>query len=101
MFDKMKQLLDMQKQAKRMKKELAETEIEVERLSGKIKMILSGEYNIKDLCIDKELLKEENKNLLEDNLKQAINEASSKIKNIMIDKMKTSMGDLNLPGIST
>ena len=99
MFDKMKQLFDIQKKAKQMKRELADVEVNAEKLDGRIKMTFTGEYNIKDLHIDKELLKGENKNLLEDNLKQAINEASGKIKSIMMDKMKASMGGMNLPGM--
>lgn len=99
MFDKMKQLFDMQKKAKEIKRQLSEMQVDVERLNGKIKMSFDGEQNIKDLQIDKELLKEDNKSFLEDNLKQCINEASSKIKRIMIDKMKDSLGGLNIPGM--
>lgn len=99
MFDKMKQLFDMQKKAKEIKGQLSEMQIDVERLNGKIKMSFDGEQNIKDLQIDKELLKEDNKSFLEDNLKECINEASRKIKRIMIDKMKDSLGGLNIPGV--
>lgn len=99
MLDKMKQLFKMQKQAKEIKRELSEIEVKVEKLEGKINMTFDGEQNIKDLKIDKELLKEENKSLLEDNLKSCINEASYKIKKIMVDKMKDSLGGLNIPGL--
>jgi DNA-binding YbaB/EbfC family protein len=99
MFDKMKELYQMQKQAKKIKKELTETKIEVQKLDGRIKMAFTGEYNIKELTIDSGLLKEENKRLLEENLQQAINEASSKIRDIMMDKMKQSMGGINLPDV--
>ncbi len=99
MFDKMKQLFDMQKKAREIKKQLSQIQVDVERLNGRIKISFDGEYNIKDLQLDKELLKEDNKNLLEENLKSCINEASNKIKRIMMDKMKASIGGLNIPGM--
>jgi len=99
MFDKMKQLFDMQKKAREIKKQLSQIQVDVERLDGRIKISFDGEYNIKDLQLDKELLKEDNKNLLEENLKSCINEASNKIKRIMMDKMKASIGGLNIPGM--
>jgi len=95
----MKQLFDMQKKAREIKKQLSQIQVDVERLNGRIKISFDGEYNIKDLQLDKELLKEDNKNLLEENLKSCINEASNKIKRIMMDKMKASIGGLNIPGM--
>lgn len=99
MLGKMKQLFEMQKKAKEIKGQLANAQVEVERLSGKIKMVFDGENNIKDIQIDRELLKEENKELLEANLKACINEASNEVKKIMMSKMKDSLGGFNLPGM--
>lgn len=99
MFDKMKDLFSMQKKAKELKSELANTTIETQRLEGKIKMVFDGKQDIKSLSINDGLLKPENKNILEENLKACINEASDKAKRIMMDKMREQMGGLNLPGM--
>jgi DNA-binding protein YbaB len=99
MFDKMKQLMDMQRKAKDMKRDLESTVIEVEKLEGKIKMAFSGDNILKSINIDSELLKEEKKAVLENGIQDCINEASDKIKKLMMEKMKQSMGGLNLPGM--
>jgi hypothetical protein len=99
MFDKMKQLMDMQKKAKGMKRDLESTEISVDKLDGKIKMSFSGDNVLKSIAIDPELLSEDSKSLLEKGIQDAVNEAADKIKKIMMDKMKESMGGMGLPGM--
>jgi DNA-binding YbaB/EbfC family protein len=99
MFNKMKQLMDMQKKAKGMKKDLESTEIAVEKLEGKIKMAFSGDNVLKSIDIAPELLSEDKKALLEKGVQDAVNEAADKIKKLMMDKMKESMGGLGLPGM--
>jgi len=99
MFDKMKQLMDMQKKAKSMKKDLEDTTIDVEKLDGKVKMSFAGDNVLKSINIDSELLKEDKKTILENAIQDCTNEAFRKIKQLMMEKMKQSMGGLNLPGM--
>ncbi len=99
MFDKMKQLMDMQRKAKDMKRDLENSIIDVEKLGGKIKMSFTGDNVLKSINIESELLIEDKKTILENAIRECINEASAKIKALMLDKMKQNMGGLNLPGM--
>ncbi len=97
MLNKMKDLLEMQKSAKQMQKQLQKISITVERLDGKIKMTFNGEKNVKDIQINKALLREENKSLLEQNIRQCINDASGKIQKELLAEMKGNFGGFNFP----
>ena len=99
MFDKMKQLMDMQRKAKDMKRDLENSIIDVEKLDGKIKMSFTGDNVLKSINIDSEFLIEDKKTVLENAIRECINEASAKIKALMLDKMKQNLGGLNLPGM--
>ena len=99
MFDKMKQLMDMQKKAKDMKRDLESTTVDVEKLDGKIKMSFTGDNVLKNIDIAPDLLSENKKTILENGIQDCINEASEKIKKLMMDKMKQNLGGLNLPGM--
>ena len=95
----MKQLMDMQRKAKDMKRDLESSTVDVEKLDGKVKMLFTGDNVLKSINIDSELLIESKKTILEKAIQECINEASSKIKALMMEKMKQNMGGLNLPGM--
>jgi DNA-binding YbaB/EbfC family protein len=99
MFDKMKQLMEMQKKAKDMKRDLESTIVNVEKLDGKVKMSFTADNVLKSINIDSELLSENKKTILENAIQDCTNEAFKKIKQLMMEKMKQSMGGLNLPGM--
>lgn len=96
MFDKLKNLMELQKQANELKKEFGKMTVENTRLSGQIRVKVNGEFSITELEIDTALLKEEKKNVLISNLRDCINEAQQKVKMEIARKMKDSMGGLNV-----
>jgi len=99
MFDKAKQLWDLQKKARAIQKELKETEIEAKAANGLITVVFNGEQHVQSVEIDESLLKSENKRDLEKALQQAIAEALSRAQAIAAEKMKAIAGDLNIPGM--
>ncbi|MFH1856509.1 MAG: YbaB/EbfC family nucleoid-associated protein [Candidatus Omnitrophota bacterium] len=98
MFNKMKNVFELQKKANEVKKELNKISIENTALNGKIRVKVDGEFRIKDLEIDAEILSSENKDKLVVNLKNCINEAQNRAKTEVARKMKETMGDFNIPG---
>lgn len=97
-FGQAKDMYQLQKKAKEIKKQLANLHIEAE-FEGVI-ITINGEQEVIDLKINEELLKPENKTKLENALKTAFNKAIKKSQEIASEKMRGVMGDLgmNLPG---
>ena len=63
--------------------------------SGAIKIILGGHYQTTNVEIDDSLL--DDKNLLEDLLMVAYNDASRQVKEISDEKLKKATGGIDLP----
>lgn len=95
MFDKAKDMYKLQKQARKIKKELKNTHIEAEH-EGVI-VTINGEQEVVKIEISDEAL--QNKKKLEDSLLKATNKAVKRSQQIGAEMMKDIMGDLNLPGM--
>lgn len=94
MFDQAKNLYQLQKQAKEIKKELQNIHIEAE-VEGII-VIIDGEQEVVSVSIPEEA--HQNPKKLEENLVKAFNKAIKKSQQIAAEKMKGVMGSLGLPG---
>lgn len=99
MFDKAKQLYDLQKKARAIQKELKDTEVEAKAANGLVTVVFNGEQHLQSIDIDESLLKPENKRELEKALQQSIAEAISRVQAVAAEKMKGIAGDLNIPGM--
>ncbi len=97
MFDKMKALMDMQKKMQEIKRELDNTNFEVQSPGGLIRIAMNGSQEVKGVNIQGEL-KEIEKTNLEKATKDAINMAIKRAQDIAAGKMKDITG-LNLPGL--
>ncbi len=94
-FDKMKQIYKLRK----IQQEIKNITVEAERLGGKIKITMTGEFKPQEIKIDPSLLSEENAFQLEKGLKEAFNEALGKAQHLAASKMREMGGDLGIPGI--
>lgn len=94
MFDKAKDMYQLQKKAKAIKKELKNTHIEAEE-EGVI-VTVNGEQEVVDITISEEALQN---NKLAELLKKAMNKAVKKSQQVAADLMKDVMGDMNFPGM--
>lgn len=99
MLDKMKQLYELQKKAKEIKKVLENMVVNVEEAGGKIKISMNGEFRIQLLSIDEYFLSPEKKSELENTLKRAISNAVGQTQSQAAGKMKELTKGLNLPDI--
>jgi DNA-binding YbaB/EbfC family protein len=100
MFDKAKQLYDLQKKARTIQKELKETEIEARSSDGLIAVKFNGEQHVLAVEIDQSLVVDGKKRDVEKAMQQVIAEAISKSQAIAAEKMKLIAGNLNIPGLS-
>ena len=76
---------------------LAQESCEGEAAWGKVKVKINGNQEILDIQIDPELLTPDNKEKLQNALKDATNDAIKKVQRIMADKVRQS--GINIPGI--
>jgi len=87
MFDQMKKLMEMKKQADIIKRELDSTEIEVEEVAG-IKIKVNGSQRFQTIEIDAQKIKPENKARLEADLLKSLNASMKKSQEAAALKMK-------------
>ena len=99
MFDKAKQVWDLQKKARAIQKELKETLVDARAAGGAVLVTFNGEQHVQKVEIDESMLIPEKKHDLEKALQQAISEAVSRVQAIASEKMKAIAGDLNIPGM--
>ncbi|TSC92161.1 MAG: hypothetical protein CEN92_94 [Candidatus Berkelbacteria bacterium Licking1014_96] len=96
-FGQMGEMIKLQREAKRIQKELRNTEVESVSGGGKIKVILNGEVQVTKIEIAEDVLKPENKNEIEDSLKETINAGVKKAQAEAAEKSKGMLSKLNLP----
>ena len=92
----MQQAQKMQEEMQRMQEELANAKVVGESGGGLVAVTMTGRHDVTDVKIDDSVLKEE-KELLEDLLAAAVNDAVRKIEAANKDKMSGMMGGLGLP----
>ena len=87
MFDQMKKLMEMKKQADMIKRELDAVAIDIDMGSG-IKLKINGSQQFQSVDIAAEKLKPENKTRLEADLLKSLNAAMKKSQETAAEKMK-------------
>ncbi|RRJ84547.1 YbaB/EbfC family nucleoid-associated protein [Aestuariirhabdus litorea] len=93
----MKQAQKMQEQMQKAQEELARAEVTGEAGAGLVKVTMTGRHDVKRVELDESLLQEE-KEILEDLLAAAVNDAVRKVEKNTQEKMAGVTGGLNLPG---
>ena len=92
MMQKAKQ---MQEDMENIQKEIKALSCEGDAASGAVKVKMNGDYTLTNISIAESLTTD--KEMLEDLIMMAVNDASSKVNQISKDKMKNVTGGLNLP----
>lgn len=87
MFNKVKELYEMQKQAKQLQMMLSKESVIVQK--GKVKIKIRGDQKIEWVEIDGEQ---------DRNLTDAINDAIKESQKLAAKKMRGQMGDFKIPG---
>lgn len=90
MFDKMKQLMEMKKQADRIKRELDAESIESEKVKG-IRIVINGAQQLRSIEIDESFLGADNKQKLEKDILSGVNAALEESQKVSAQKMKAMM----------
>lgn len=95
--DMMKQAQQMQEQMQKAQEELAKAEVQGESGAGMVQVRMNGRHDVRKVTIDQSLLSED-KELLEDLLAAAVNDAVRKVEEGNRDAMSGLTAGLNIPG---
>ena len=82
----MKQAQEMQERMQKMQEEIANAEVTGESGAGLVKVVMTGRHDVKRVSIDDTLLSEE-KEVLEDLLAAAVNDAVRRVEQANKDKL--------------
>ncbi len=93
----LKQAQEMQAKLSEMQEKLADEEAEGSSGGGMVTVLLNGKTEMKKIHIDKSLLNPEEKEMLEDLIVAAFNDAKGKIEGTIGDKMSKLTGGMQLP----
>ena len=92
----MKQAQQMQENMKRMQEELATIEVEGQSGAGMVKVVMTCRHDVKRVTIDDSLLKDD-KDMLEDLIAAAINDAVRRAEATTQEKMGGMTSGMGLP----
>ena len=92
----MKQAQQMQENMKVMQDQLAKMEIEGQSGAGMVKVIMTFRYDVKRVSIDDSLIGDD-KEMLEDLLAAAVNDAVRRVESISQEKMAGFTSGMGLP----
>ena len=96
----MKQAQAMQENLKKAQEELARVEVVGNSGGGMVKVTMTCRHDVKRVEIDDTLMSEEDKEVLEDLVAAAVNDAVRKIEQETQEKMAGLTGGLNIPGLN-
>lgn len=93
----LKEAQKMQGNLQKVEKELEESQYEGK--SGPVTIIVNGNHNVVSVDIDEEILSADNKEMLQDMIMLAFNDASSKAQAEREEKMSSLTAGVKMPGV--
>jgi DNA-binding YbaB/EbfC family protein len=92
----MKQAQQMQENLKKAQEEIAGMEVEGQAGAGMVKVVMTGRHDVKRVSIDPSLMNED-KDMLEDLIAAAVNDAVRRVEAATQEKMGALTSGLGLP----
>ncbi|WP_026959974.1 MULTISPECIES: YbaB/EbfC family nucleoid-associated protein [Aliagarivorans] len=92
----MKQAQQMQDRMQKAQEEIAKMEVTGEAGAGLVKVVMNGSHNIRRVELDDSLM-EDDKDMIEDLLAAAVNDAVRRVEEQSKDKMAEVTGGMQLP----
>lgn len=92
----MKQAQKMQADMQKAQEEIAKAEVNGESGAGLVKIVMNGRHDVRSVAIDDSLM-EEDKEILEDLIAAAINDAVRKVESTTQEKMASITGGMGMP----
>src|SRR5262249_37721419 len=93
----MKQAQQLQENMKRAQDEIAKMEVTGEAGGGMAKVVMTGKHEVRRVTLDASIVSSDDKEMLEDLIAAAVNDAVQKVERTSQAKMSSLMGGMNLP----
>lgn len=93
----LKQAQQVQANMQRAQAELANLEVTGEAGGGMAKVVMTGKHEVRRVTLDPSIVSADDKDMLEDLIAAALNDAVQKVERTTQEKMSSLMGGLNLP----
>jgi DNA-binding YbaB/EbfC family protein len=93
----MKQAQQLQDNMKRAQEEIAKMEVTGEAGGGMAKVVMTGKHEVRRVTLDASIVSSDDKEMLEDLIAAAVNDAVQKVERTSQAKMSSLMGGMNLP----
>lgn len=93
----MRQAQEMQKKVQKAQEDFANSEFEGSSGGGMVKVLITGAGIVKKLIIDDSLINKDEKEILEDLIIAAFNDAKKKLDEGSSESMKSIAGGISLP----
>lgn len=94
----LKQAQEMQSKMKDMQTKLATMTVEGESGGGVVKVVMTGTGHLSSIDLNESLMIAEEKDMLEDLIVAAVNDAKEKVEALVAGETQQIMGGMNLPG---
>ena len=91
----MKQAQKMQEDMQKAQSEIADMTVNGESGGGMVKVVMTGRHDIKKISIDDAVM--DDREMLEDLVAAAVNDATRKVESLTKDKMSGMTGGMDLP----
>jgi DNA-binding YbaB/EbfC family protein len=95
----MKQAQQVQENMRKAQEELAKIEVVGSAGGGLVEVTMTCRHDVRKISIDDSLM-EDDKEMIEDLVAAAVNDAVRKIEDVTKEKMGGMMGGLNIPGLN-
>lgn len=92
----MKQAQQMQERMQKTQEEISNMEVTGESGAGLVKITITGSHNVRRVHIDESLMGDE-KDMLEDLIAAAFNDAARRVEEVQKEKMSSVAGGMQLP----
>jgi nucleoid-associated protein EbfC len=93
----MKQAQQLQANMQRAQAEIASMEVTGEAGGGMAKIVMTGKHEVRRVTLDPSIISAEDKDMLEDLVAAAVNDAVQKVERTTQEKMSSLMGGMSLP----
>lgn len=93
----MKQAQQLQEKMQRAQAEIAALEVTGEAGGGMAKIVMNGRHEVKRVSLDPTIVTADDKDMLEDLIAAAANDAVQKLERVSQERMSGLMGGMNLP----
>ena len=95
----MKQAKKMQEKIGRLQQELETKTVEAQSGGGMVRVLVNGKFEIVSLKIEKDVVNQEDIEMLQDLIAAAVNEGVRKSQEMAASEMSKITGGLNIPGM--